>query len=84
LSQVRSKNPEGQLMELENFHAVLDLYIWLSFRYENRFSERPRAFALKRKCGDLIEALLIQLGEQRRWGRSKQTRPTHEVVSFHN
>ena len=51
------KRPADNLVELESAHHVLDMYIWLSFRFDE-FVDRAHAYSLKNTISDLIETAL--------------------------
>ncbi|MQL90752.1 hypothetical protein Taro_023350 [Colocasia esculenta] len=50
------------LKELESIHKVLDLYVWLSFHWEDSFPDRELASAQKALCSLLIEDFLDGFG----------------------
>ncbi|XAR57268.1 RNA helicase [Bertholletia excelsa] len=56
---------QNALKELESIHKVLDLYVWLSFRFEDAFPDREVAASQKAICGLLIEEFLERLGLER-------------------
>lgn len=51
-----------ELARLEAIHRVYDLYIWLSFRFETEFFDRPVAIEMRSHISSLIDASLRQLG----------------------
>ncbi|KAL6077085.1 RNA helicase [Balamuthia mandrillaris] len=54
-----SRAPQERLSDLETFYNVLDLYIWLSYRFTT-FTERNKANAMKEKVSDMINDILEQ------------------------
>ncbi|GLT78551.1 hypothetical protein SLA2020_500820 [Shorea laevis] len=52
----------SKMKELESIHQVLDLYIWLSFRFEDSFPDHKLASSQKATCSLLIEDFLERLG----------------------
>lgn len=56
----------AQLKNLEALHAVYDLYIWLSFRFEDCFPDREDVEILRLQCSELIAKGLDSLGRQKR------------------
>ncbi|GLT60346.1 hypothetical protein SLA2020_331160 [Shorea laevis] len=61
---LRVPKTHGKLKELESIHKVLDLYIWLSFRFEDSFPDHELASSQKAACSMLIEEFLERLGWQ--------------------
>jgi ATP-dependent RNA helicase SUPV3L1/SUV3 len=45
----------GQLQELESVYKILEMYCWLSYRYESVFNERESARQAQNLCMQLIE-----------------------------
>ncbi|GAV80610.1 Helicase_C domain-containing protein/SUV3_C domain-containing protein [Cephalotus follicularis] len=62
------------LKELESIHKVLDLYVWLSFRFEDSFPDHELASSQKSICSLLIEEFLERLGWQTPTARKLPTR----------
>ncbi|KAJ3297833.1 RNA helicase [Rhizoclosmatium sp. JEL0117] len=58
------KSPE-KLRELESWHKVIVLYIWLSFRFPSTFTGTESASHLKRVCEDLITQSLDQMHDKK-------------------
>ncbi|XP_037491333.1 ATP-dependent RNA helicase SUV3, mitochondrial isoform X2 [Jatropha curcas] len=56
---------QAALGEVESIYKVLDLYVWLSFHYEDSFPDRELAASQKAICGMLIEEFLERLGWQK-------------------
>ncbi|KAK6913969.1 Suv3, C-terminal domain 1 [Dillenia turbinata] len=54
-----------ELQELESIHKVLDLYVWLSFRFEDAFPDHELASSQKAICSMLIEEFLEGFGWQK-------------------
>ncbi|GLT78570.1 hypothetical protein SLA2020_501000 [Shorea laevis] len=59
---LRVPKTHGKMKELESIHQVLDLYIWLSFRFEDSFPDHELASSQKATCSMLIEDFLERLG----------------------
>ncbi|EPS66047.1 hypothetical protein M569_08726, partial [Genlisea aurea] len=61
------------LKELESIHKVLDLYVWLGFRFNDSFPDHELAQSQKAICSMLIEEFLGRDGFRKpRFGRSRQ------------
>lgn len=43
-----------RLLEIENLHAVFDLYIWLGQRFPNEFPDCNVAIKCAKSCTDLV------------------------------
>ena len=56
----------AQLKSLEALHGVYDLYIWLSFRFEDCFPDREDVDHLRLQCSNLIAKGLENLGRQKK------------------
>ncbi|KAK1259757.1 hypothetical protein QJS04_geneDACA010154 [Acorus gramineus] len=67
---------QTELKELESVHKVLDLYVWLSFRFEDAFPDHELASSQKAICSLLIEEFLQRLGWQKPRGRRVSARST--------
>ena len=52
-----AKNAESLLL-METAHQILEVYIWLSFRFADRFPERELATSECNKCASLISQSL--------------------------
>ncbi|GKV19638.1 hypothetical protein SLEP1_g29869 [Rubroshorea leprosula] len=70
----------GKLKELESIHKVLDLYIWLSFRFEDSFPDHELASSQKAACSMLIEEFLERLGWQKPNARKLSLRSSFSSV----
>lgn len=53
---------ESELAELEALHRVIELYVWLSWRFEVSFSDREAAIQQQTMCSRLIDEGLHNLG----------------------
>ncbi|XP_071735855.1 DExH-box ATP-dependent RNA helicase DExH16, mitochondrial [Rutidosis leptorrhynchoides] len=53
---------QAELKELESIHKVLELYVWLSYRFDDSFPDQELAASQKSICGMLIEDFLERLG----------------------
>ncbi|KAG0192174.1 hypothetical protein DFQ28_009934 [Apophysomyces sp. BC1034] len=73
---------EKALKHLESSHKVVILYMWLSLRYPEVFvTKSPDALELKRRCENLIDQALRQLGIQRNSKlSSKRRKPNQDLV----
>nr|XP_043624518.1 DExH-box ATP-dependent RNA helicase DExH16, mitochondrial [Erigeron canadensis] len=56
---------QTELKELESIHKVLELYVWLSFRFDDSFPDQELAASQKSICGLLIEHFLEGSGFQK-------------------
>jgi len=55
-------NPSNStLKELETFHHVSDLYLWLAMRFTDEFIDYEYALQMNKKCSQLIEKALKKL-----------------------
>ncbi|CAM0876200.1 unnamed protein product [Alopecurus aequalis] len=61
---LRVPTTHNQLKELESVHKVLELYVWLSYRFEDSFPDRELADSQKSICSMLIEEYLERSGWQ--------------------
>lgn len=60
----------GGLSHLESIHLIIDLYLWLSYRFEEHFPDREDALAARAVCVSIIqEGLVLQSSKWRgkRW-----------------
>lgn len=55
-----SPNTAGQLQRLETIYKILEMYCWLSYRYEEVFVGRAQALKAQEKCLALIEKGLLK------------------------
>ncbi|PSC71108.1 ATP-dependent RNA helicase mitochondrial [Micractinium conductrix] len=62
LSEARS---EWELQQLEATHRVIDLYIWLAYRFADSFSGLEEAGERRRAVSALIDASIRAMGVQR-------------------
>lgn len=65
---------QNKMQELESIHKVLDLYTWLSFRFQDSFPDHELASSQKAACGMLIEEFLERLGGQKPYARKLSSR----------
>ncbi|VAI36598.1 unnamed protein product [Triticum turgidum subsp. durum] len=61
---LRVPTTHNQLQELESVHKVLELYVWLSYRFDDSFPDRELAASQKSICSMLIEEYLERSGWQ--------------------
>ncbi|XP_051178349.1 ATP-dependent RNA helicase SUV3, mitochondrial [Lolium perenne] len=61
---LRVPKTHNQLKELESVHKVLELYVWLSYRFDDSFPDRELADSQKSICSMLIEEYLERSGWQ--------------------
>ncbi|KAM0870020.1 hypothetical protein ACQ4PT_040304 [Festuca glaucescens] len=61
---LRVPKTHNQLKELESVHKVLELYVWLSYRFDDSFPDRELADSQKLICSMLIEEYLERSGWQ--------------------
>jgi ATP-dependent RNA helicase SUPV3L1/SUV3 len=67
----------GQLQELESIYKVLEMYCWLSYRYEDIFDDREDAKEVQQQCRELIEqGLSISGTAPKRERRKREERRT--------
>ncbi|KAK9083755.1 hypothetical protein Scep_030226 [Stephania cephalantha] len=64
---------QTELKELESIHKVLELYVWLSFRFDDSFPDRELASSQKAICSLLIEEFLERFGWQRPMLRTRMS-----------
>ena len=57
---------EAQLKNLEALHSVYDLYVWLSYRFEDCFPDREDIEILRLRCSESIAKGLESLGRQKK------------------
>ncbi|KAE8728160.1 ATP-dependent RNA helicase SUV3 [Hibiscus syriacus] len=57
------------LKDLESIHKVLELYVWLGFRFEESFPDHELASSQKDICSSLIEEFLERFGWQKPMSR---------------
>lgn len=67
----RGDSKSGRLAELESFHHVLDLYLWLSYRFDS-FTGRDRAIRLKQETEQRIQELLVSQTEASKQSRAQK------------
>ena len=60
--RVAPASTEADLQQLEAAHRVLDLYVWLAYRFEPAFSDIQAAAAQRRFCARYIEFAIRLLG----------------------
>lgn len=70
---LRVPTTHNQLQELESVHKVLELYVWLSYRFDDSFPDRELAASQKSICSMLIEEYLERSG----WQQQGQRRFLH-------
>ncbi|KQK13243.1 ATP-dependent RNA helicase SUV3, mitochondrial [Brachypodium distachyon] len=70
---LRVPKTHNQLKELESVHKVLELYVWLGYRFEDSFPDRELAASQKSICSMLIEEYLERSG----WQQQGQKRFLH-------
>ncbi|XBH72597.1 hypothetical protein VPH35_099850 [Triticum aestivum] len=66
---LRVPTTHNQLQELESVHKVLELYVWLSYRFDDSFPDRELAAYQKSICSMLIEEYLERSGWQQQGQR---------------
>uniref|UniRef100_A0A453LSK9 Uncharacterized protein n=1 Tax=Aegilops tauschii subsp. strangulata TaxID=200361 RepID=A0A453LSK9_AEGTS len=66
---LRVPTTHNQLQELESVHKVLELYVWLSYRFDDSFPDRELAASQKSICSMLIEEYLERSGWQQQGQR---------------
>eukprot|EP01112_Ceratiomyxa_fruticulosa_P015111 TRINITY_DN4408_c0_g1_i7.p1 TRINITY_DN4408_c0_g1~~TRINITY_DN4408_c0_g1_i7.p1 ORF type:complete len:839 (+),score=183.37 TRINITY_DN4408_c0_g1_i7:2355-4871(+) len=70
----------AQLQKLESIHKVLDLYLWLSYRFE-KFHERDRAEKLKYVVHTFISKILMSNnGRKRQFKKDKHQQRDRDDV----
>ena len=60
--RVAPASTEADLQQLEAAHRVLELYVWLAYRFEPAFSDIQAAAAQRRLCARYIEFAIRLLG----------------------
>ena len=60
--RVAPAGTEADLQQLEVAHRVLELYVWLAYRFEPAFSDIQAAAAQRRLCARYIEFAIRLLG----------------------
>lgn len=60
--RVAPASTEADLQQLEAAHRVLELYVWLAYRFELAFGQIQAAAAQRRLCARYIESAIRLLG----------------------
>lgn len=73
---IKLPRTQGALIQLESFHKVLELYIWLSLRFKDAFNDYNVALSQKGLCSLIIEEGMKMVGVAKKSNRKhirKQT-----------
>ncbi|CAM6091766.1 unnamed protein product [Calypogeia fissa] len=73
---IKLPRTQGALIQLESFHKVLELYIWLSLRFKDAFNDYHLALSQKELCSLIIEEGMKMVGVAKKSNRKhirKQT-----------
>jgi hypothetical protein len=84
LERINYLTPAARLLELEALHHICDMYIWLSYRFEDHFTQRLEAIHMKKELTEYIEHTLeSKLGPiGRKAKQSKQGRGKPETTNM--